>query len=136
MNQVYPNAGLTQWLTKMTGADLHWHLFTNNATVDRGVVLGSLTEAVWTGYTLAVVGAIGWTFGLAGNIGVAQNSAIAFLNTSGAPVQAYGYYVTDNTDTFLLAVGKFDAFPITIPDGDQYTMIPSIADLSLAIVSP
>lgn len=136
MQQVYPDTGLVYWTEAMLFADVRYHLFTNNATIDRAITLGGLTEAAWAGYAAVQLNQGNWTFSSVSHFGFAIGIPISFDNTSGAPVTPYGYYVTDVADAILIAVGKFDGFPITIPDGDSYVLIPSMGDVSRATVSP
>lgn len=136
MQQVYPDVGLAFWMTQMLAQDVHYHLFTNDATIDRTINFPGLTEAAWAGYAVVTVIPASWAFNTVAHFGFAIAAPISFDNTSGAPVTPYGYYVTDSTDTQLLAAGKFDGFPITIPDGDSYVLIPSMGDVSRATVSP
>lgn len=132
MNQIYPDVGLVPMLQEITGFDKYYRLFTNNVTPSRTTVVADLTEAAWTGYAAQILTSGNWTlFGVAGHVGTIQAAPQAFLNSSGAPVNAYGYFVTDSTGTILFAAARFDSAPITKADGDYFTVLPIFGDLSV-----
>ena len=131
MNQVYPNAGLVLFLQRMALGDFHFHLYANNYTPVKGSTLLNFTEAPWLGYVDIAVAAAAFTlYGVAGNVGSLLAAPIAFVNTSGAPQSAYGYYVTDTSDTILLAAAIFDASPISQNNGDSWLVTPVLGDFS------
>jgi hypothetical protein len=136
MQQVYPDQGLVEWLTRMANGNIQVGLYTNALSIDRTVVFASLSEAAWTGYSRVILNSGSWTISEVSHLGIAIGTPAAFNNGSGSPVTAYGYFFLDNTGALLLAVAQFDAAPITIAAADSYVLIPSMGDLSKATTSP
>jgi hypothetical protein len=131
MNQIYPDAGLLQWMGRMVVGDFHYHLYTNNVVPDKSTTLGVLTEATWAGYAVITVTAAAFTLsGITGHIGSLLAAPISFTNTSGMSQTAYGYYVTDTADSILFAVALFDSPPVTILNGGVQLATPIIGDFS------
>jgi hypothetical protein len=131
MNQIYPDAGLVASLQRIATPSLHCHLYDNNLVPDRSTTLGTLHEASFGGYAIQTVPVASFTLtGVVAHVGGIQALPVAFANTSGGPQQAYGYYVTDETDTYLVAVARFDAAPVTIPDGGNQLVVPVLGDYS------
>lgn len=136
MNQIYPDAGLVQLNLRSLAATVRYRLFTNNATIDRSTVLAGLTEAAWTGYINVPLTDVDFTLnGVVSHVGYSIALPVNFANSSGSTQTAYGYYVTDTTNTYLLAVAKFDS-PRTILDGTSLQVTPSWGDFSLYTTSP
>lgn len=131
MNQIYPDEGLVMQLTRIAEGTLRFHLFTNNETPDRDSVLADFTEAAWAGYAAVDLDETDFvTTGTAGHVGYMYADPIAFVNTSGADVDAFGYYVTDTSETVLLAVARFDSAPITKADAESFLVTPVWGDFS------
>jgi hypothetical protein len=131
MQQIYPDEGLVTQLVRIMGDDVHYHLFVNDVTPDRDTVLADFTEAAFTGYVEVTVEAADFTIdGVSAHVGYIQAPPITFSNGSGVDQDAYGYYVTDVGDTEVLAAARFDAAPVTKPDGDQWSVIPVWGDSS------
>jgi len=131
MQQIYPDQGLVPQLLRIMAADVKYHLYANDLTPDRGTVLADFTGAAWTGYASVTVEAADFTIdGVAAHVGYIQAPPITFANGSGADQDAYGYYVTDAGNTKVLAAGRFDAAPVTKPDGDEWSVIPVWGDSS------
>jgi hypothetical protein len=142
MHQIYPDGnglstgdnGLIGILQRFLVGDLHFHLFTSpTSPVDETILLAGLTEVTAAGYTLQTVLATAFTLvGLASHNGSVMAAPIGFgTNTSGAPVSVYGYYVTDTTDSVLLAISNFDSAPIVVPNGGAWPVVtPAFGDFS------
>lgn len=133
MQQIYPDAALVPILQRMLVGDLNYHLFANNVTPDQSTVLGSLTEAAWTGYAPITVLASAFTLtGVAAHVGGVTANVIAFTNTSGGDQSAYGYYVTDTANTVLIAVARFDSAPVTKHNTESWLVTPTFGNFSAA----
>lgn len=142
MHQIYPDGngaasgdnGLIGILQRFLNGDLHFHLFSAPTTpVDETILLAGLTEVSATGYSAQTVLATAFTLvGLASHNGSVMAAPISFgTNSSGAPVDVYGYYVTDTSDTVLLAIANFDSAPITVPNGQPFPVVtPAFGDFS------
>lgn len=128
----FPDGGLIFMLQQIVAAGLKLHIFTNNITPSDSTTLGSLTEAAWTGYAAQTLVAGNWvSLGVNLHVGTIVYPTCTFSNTSGSPVTAYGFYITDTTNTNLVAVGLFDGSPVTIAATiGTYSFIPTIGDLS------
>jgi len=107
------------FLTGNGGADLDGcicHLYTNNVTPAASDVLGTYTEAAWTGYASQAMSL--WpAAAIVSNKGSSNHPAIFFTNGSAGSVNTYGYYVTDSGGTLLLFAERFAAAPVAIPAG-------------------
>ena len=131
MNQIYPDAGLVQWLQRMAVGNFHFHLFVNNLVPNKTTLLAGLTEAAWAGYAAITVNAADFALtGVAGHVGTILAAPIAFTNGSAGSQSAYGYYVTDTADAILFAVALFDAAPVAKIVGDSWIITPVIGDFS------
>lgn len=132
MNQVYPDVALVNNMKRIVAADVHYHLYTNNYAVDRATTLGSLTEMTGgTGYaTRLVLGADFTLSGVTSHLGNLSAPDISWVDTGGVGWDVYGYYVTDTTDTFLLACGTFDGGPIHVTAINPCVVTPKFADSS------
>jgi len=131
MVQVYPNEGLVMQLLLIATGQLRFHLFTNDVDPDRDTVLTDLTEAAWGGYAVHDLDETDFTLnGVAGDTGFIVAALIAFANTSGGTVSAYGFYVTDVAETTLLAVTRFDSAPVSKLNGQSYLVTPAWGDYS------
>lgn len=131
MHQIYPDAGLDQFLVRQLTPSLKYHLFDNNVTPDRDTVLGDLNQISGGTTSPITVAVASFTLsGLANHVASRLAAPIAFVNGSGAPASAYGYYVTDSTDTFLFAVARFDSAPVVKAAGESWQVTPIIGDYS------
>jgi hypothetical protein len=131
MDLLFPDDGLIYQLKSILSSTVNYHLFTNNVVPTLSTVLSGLTEAAWSGY--APIGQNWSDFtmnGVAGHNGYGIAPPITFSNSSGSPVTAYGYYVTDTTNTILLAIALFDSAPITIAAGGTWNVVPIWGDFS------
>lgn len=133
MQQIYPDASLVPILQRFLAGDLHYHLFSNNVTPGNASVLGDFTEAVYGTYAPITVIAADFTLtGVAGHVGGATAAAIAFLNDSGGDLGMYGYYVTDTSNTILIAAARFDSAPAVKHNGESWIITPTFGDFSAA----
>jgi hypothetical protein len=131
MNQIYPDQGLVELLTRLVTPSVHYHLFTNNIIPDLSTTLGALVEAAWAGYAVVTVLPGAFTIGtVTAHVGTIIAAPISFFNTSGGDVTPYGYYVTDAGNTKLYAITLFSGAPITIPDGGSQQVVPIFGDFS------
>lgn len=118
------------------------HLFVNPASPNLDSVLGDFTEATWTAYAALVAGtAPTVTYDvITGNLTLTvQEPAGGWLflgpvAAPGAPITVYGYYVTDNGSTTLLAAALLDA-PVIINAGGQSVDIGDVT-LQFSVSSP
>jgi len=133
VTQIYPDAALVPILQRIVAGGVHVHLFANNVTPDQSTTLGTFTEAAWAGYAVQNVLASAFSLtGVAGHVGGITAAAVAFGNSSGGNQSAYGYYVTDTTDTILLWCARFDSAPIVQPNGGSWQVTPTVGDFSQA----
>jgi hypothetical protein len=131
MDLLFPDAGLVAQLSKILSPGVIYKLFTNNFVPTLSSTLGSFTEASWTGYAAVAQNFSNFTInGVAAHSGYAIAPPISFLNSTGAPVQAYGYYVTDAAGTTLLACALFDSPPATIAPAGSLSVVPTWGDFS------
>jgi len=131
MNQIYPDVGLIAILTRIVTPSLVYHLFTNNVVPDRDTELADLTEMAASGYVEIVVDDSAFTLdGVAGHVGSLLAAPIAFENTSGGALDAYGYFVTNVAGDELLAVARFDSAPVNKDDGQSWLVTPIVGDFS------
>jgi hypothetical protein len=131
MRQLYPDAGLVEQLRRIATGGLRFHLFVNNYTPALDANFGSIVEASFTGYAPVDLDETDFTAsGVTGHVGFMLAAPISFLNSSGAPVDAYGYYVSDTGDAQFLAIARFDLAPITKADGESFIVVPTWADFS------
>jgi hypothetical protein len=114
------------------GGPIHFRLFTNNITPGRGDTLGSYTEAAWTGYAAVALGAGSFTIqSVVAHLGSIQAPGITFSNTSAGAQTAYGYFITTDSDTTVLAAARFDGAPLTlIPLVGTLVVTPILGDFS------
>jgi hypothetical protein len=141
LHQIYPNGngtssgdnGLIGILQRFATAGFHFHLYSNNATINQSTALASLTEQAAAGYALAAVASGAFTLvGVTANNGSIMAAPVSFgTNTSGGSVNSYGYYVTDTSNTVLLAVAEFDSAPIATANGGTFpVVVPVFGDFS------
>jgi hypothetical protein len=131
MHQIYPNAGLVEWLHRMIGDGVNYHLYDNDFTPDQGTILTDLNEASFSGY--APAGKVSSDFqdiGIVNNNGLIMATPAAFSNTSGLDAQVYGYFVTNGANDILLAVGRFDITPTIVFANDNFYLTTLFADFS------
>lgn len=109
------------------GNTLRCHLYQNNVTPADATVIGSFTEATFSGYAYANI--LNWTIpATVGGRATTTADAITFTNSTGAVGNAiYGYYVTDSANNLLWAEKDPNA-PIGINvTGDNYVITPKFA---------
>ena len=125
MKAVYPDQGLGLMLSLVLSVTVKMKLFTNNYTPTRVSTTVDFTVAAWTGYADAAIASGDWTnMGVVGHIESLTAPDQAFLNSSGAPVDAYGYYITDNDGTVVLQAVRFDSAPVSKADGESFVCSP------------
>ncbi len=102
-----------------TGAGLgqKLHLYSNNHTPGDASVLGSFSEVISAGYTEKTLTSSLWnitdiTGG--GSTGIYTEQTFSIVATAAV---AYGYYVTDLSETKLLWAEMFTGAPFSLPNG-------------------
>lgn len=131
MESVYPTEGLEVMLDRVLAADdFVIRLFTNNYVPVPATTLADLTQAAWAGYAAVTYDATDLAFNaVVGDRYLMLFDPAVFSNTSGAPVDAWGYYVTDTANTKVLQATRFDSMR-TIPDGGTTSVILAMSDFS------
>jgi hypothetical protein len=125
MNVVFPDAGLIPILVKIVGSGLIYNLFINDINPGVESVLVDFQIANWSGYASVTVPAAAWSLQVVeGDVGKFQADPILFFNTSPGDRVTYGYYVTDSSNTDIVAAARFDLAPVTIRRGDAYPVLP------------
>lgn len=132
MNLIFPDACLVALLQRIANGDFHFHLFGNNHTPSPTTVLGDLTElGSGTGYAIQTVAAADFTLtGVTAHVGSITAADISFGPWSSGADVAYGYYITDTTNTILLAVARFDGAPLPAGTGNVIVVTPKLGDFS------
>lgn len=143
MHQIYPNGngttsgdnGLVGILQRFVAGDLRFHLFTApTSPIDQTLTLAGLTELAASGYGNTAVAAAAFTLGgVVSNNGSLMAAPIGFgTNTGGSTISnIYGYYVTDDLNTVLLAAANFDSAPLSVLNGAAFPLVvPVFGDFS------
>ena len=128
MSLKIPNVGELVILDQLRGAwgnTLILHLYQNNYSPVDGSVIGSFTEATFSGYATQTCAS--WS-AAATVSGRASTSATArtFTNSTGSVGNSiYGYYVTDGSGNLMWAEADPSA-PVGMNNpGDSYTVTPT-----------
>lgn len=131
MHQLYPDVGLERILERLLSGFGHFNirLFTNNLTPDLDSIASDFTEATWAGYAVQQPVLADFSIATAGHLSTAIASPVVFTNTSGAPVNTYGYYVTDDSGA-LIAAARFDSAPEVIVDDGILPVVPILGNFS------
>lgn len=135
MNQVHPDGSLLNLLNQIVAGGVNYHLFTA-PTTDPGLAPtgpGYFTEDTTGGWANVPINVPAANFSLqtvAGHQGAIVAPDIAWTNASGSPQTDYGYFITDSTNTKLLAYGFFDSAPIVTPNLGSLTLTPKFGDQS------
>jgi hypothetical protein len=128
---VWPDASCGNFLTDFTADRLKtgnyvYRVYTNNVTPGTATAIGDFTEASWAGYVAVQGTAITWSApAVTNHVASTDGSAIAFTNSSGAPVTCYGIFVTNPAKTVLYFTERDSNAPVTVPDGAQYLYQPN-----------
>lgn len=125
MHQIHPDEGLNWQNLAIAAASLKYRLFTNNLTLGPGTVYSDFTEASGGG-GYAPITLDESDFGvasLAAHIGTILGADVTFAVSSGTQ-SIYGYYVTDLSNTKVIACGKFSDAPRTL-DASNPIVIPA-----------
>lgn len=134
MDQIYPDNGLLELLKSgarsIGGTGRYWAIFVNNVTPGLGDTIATYTQAgaVSTGPLLVPYTSFTIT-SVAAHLGAIQAPPLTFTNTSAGALTAYGYFVMDDTQTFLTAVARFD-IPKPYGNGVSIPVTPIWATLS------
>jgi hypothetical protein len=139
---IYINSdGLVANLNSMTGKSATpigggtLRLFTSPTTVSDSTVIGSMTEATFTGYAGVALTESSWATAVTSG-GVASSTygaAVTFTRSAtGTGQTVYGWYITDAGNTKLYASALFANGPYTLANnGDSVTVTPTLTDQSL-----
>jgi hypothetical protein len=128
---VWPDASCQNFLNNFASDRLGtssymYRLFTNNHTPGTGSLFANFTEATFTGYGAVSGATIVWpAASLAGHVAQSTGTNIVFNNTSGAPVNIYGVYVTDAANAKLYFAERDTNAPVSIPAGGSYVYTPN-----------
>ena len=100
-----PDVSQLTWLdslrTVFNSAGLKVRLFKNNYTPVAGSVIGSFTEANFSGYTPANLGTLAAAATVSGKASSTAGSANTWTKSGATGNDVYGYYVTDAAGTVL-----------------------------------
>ena len=111
------------------------HLYSNNYSPSDSTVIGDLTEATFPGYAgNALTGASWNAVTVTSHIASTQLTAASTFRrgTGGSPQTIYGAYITDSTNTYLLAAWEFASGPYTLTNpGDAISTTPQLTSQSL-----
>jgi len=116
---VVPNEGEVVWLRRALTPDagdgdlLHLHLFKNNFTPGFTTVLADFTESDFAGYAVVDVDPANWPTptSVANRAqSIYQPAPLIFTPSSGSQ-NAYGYYLTDNSDSVVMLAERFNDAP-------------------------
>jgi len=127
MDQIHPDACLVPLLQRIASAGVHIDVFVNNVTITRATVLADLT---FSGASPAVVISSDFSAtGVVGHKGSIVAPPVEIVNNSGVDKTGYGYVITDNANTVLLAAANFDA-PIIRHNTEAWDVVPILGDSS------
>jgi hypothetical protein len=128
---IFPDTGLLYLARQAVGTGLIYDLYMNDYTPGLDSNLGNFVRGNWSGYIPQFVPMAAWTVSLiSAHVGSLSAAPIPFTNPSIGPVQVYGYFVKDASNTVLVAAARFDLAPITIPVGNVFTVVPLIGSFS------
>ena len=105
------------------------HLFTNNHTPADADVVGTYTEATFSGYAAAAMPSFGSAYNNSLNQAEADgtNTAAFVCNGGGTNNNVYGYYVTAASNATLLWAELFSGAPISMANnGDRISVFVSL----------
>jgi hypothetical protein len=136
MNQIYSDEGLLLLLKRIAGAEAtaglgnKWSIYTNDKSPTGRSVLSDFTLSqvdfdVFTRTSVDLV--LGQV--IAG-IGTIEGPLLKFKNLAVADRVVYGYVITNDFGTILIAAGRFDAAPVTVLPGDYVLVQPVYSDRS------
>lgn len=131
MTIVVPNTGeaiaLEYLVNKDAPEDLVLRLFKNDITPDESDVVGTYTEATFTGYSQKTLTGASWSTaqGAPSAVTFAEQT---FASTAGQALQnIYGYYYVRATGGELVAAERFTNAPFAIQNnGDEIRITPRI----------
>lgn len=134
MSIVYTNEGerylLQLMLRGMIGEDIPtkfvWRVYTNNAIPHREWTLANVIQAAFAGYV--PIDLIREEFTIPTTVGGAAqslpgNGFLEVVNTSGIPVDVYGWYVTDEANTVLICAELIPLGPHVVDADSPYVTV-------------
>jgi len=107
-------------------------LYTNNYTPVWTSTIANFTEATFSGYAGILNGT--WNPAFFNGVDVPQinRNTLTWTFTGGASQSIYGWYIKDQTNTFLYCAARFDPAPQVLTNpGDTVVITPSITMDSL-----
>ena len=112
-------------VTNILASGLHMHLFKNSLTLNGTEVLGSFTEATFTGYAVVTLSGFA-AAAISGTQAYSTGSVATFTLTAGSQ-NIYGYYVTDAADSKLYWAENDPNAPIALNTTDNtYQITPKV----------
>jgi hypothetical protein len=138
MHQVVTKAGRLVLLNSLSGFSptggldgLEYHLFDSNTTPTVDSVVGDFTEP--PGAWFAAQPAVGWIAAFLALADVGQTNAtdLTWVNSSGGPVNLYGFFVVDPVSLALMFAARFDSAPQMVLDGQGIVLVPSFQDSTI-----
>jgi len=131
MHQIHPDVSLVPLLQRMVENGIKLHLFENDVTPDVDTDLVDFQEPDVNGYAAIAVAAAAFIFtGVDDNRGYVFASPVVFTTVDAGAQQVYGYYMTDDDDTILLACARFDGAPLTFNVSNPREVWPVMGDAS------
>jgi hypothetical protein len=126
MSLIVPDVGelyvLAAWIAGYPPSNLKVYLYQNNYTPVQGSVVGSFTEATFSGYA-----SVSFTLGTPTEVSnkaksVATAASVFTHNGGGTANTIYGYYVKDGTTGDLVWAERFGSSQIMTNNGDQISI--------------
>lgn len=105
---------------------LVWGLFTNNVTILATTTFAALTEAAWTGYARATVGAVGASSIVSGKATAQPTSQPSFGNGSGSTQTFFGWFLYDASAGKLIAAVNLGS--TTLANGGTFPLATVFTD--------
>lgn len=123
----FNRVALSDWLITVLNArgPFTCHFYSNDFDPDAGAVLGDFTEAAFTGYAAATLGAR--TDAIVGDDAKASWPDVSMLCTDGV-CDLYGYFITDGGGAYVWGERDptADEAVFTIAPGRTYTVSPRL----------
>jgi len=126
-----PDVSCLTWLDNLrsvwNAAGLKVRLFKNNYTPVAGSVIGSFTEANFSGYTPGSLGTLGAATTVSGRASTTAATANTWTKSGATGNDIYGYYVTDAGGTVLYWAERGSAAPYSMnTNGEGLSVTPTV----------
>jgi len=106
-------------------------LFKNNYTPVAGSVIGSFTEANFSGYTPGSLGTLAAATTVSGRASTTAGTANTWTKSGATGNDIYGYYVTDSGGTVLYWAERGSAAPYSMnTNGEGLSVTPTVTQAS------